>query len=357
MSILQETNRLQGICKPQEGASWASDASHCLPMKLWRSLPFGVSLIDREYRVLECNPIFRSRFEENPEGKTLESLSPKFAQLKPQLARAFETKAPLTTCEVGYPEGARQVLFHCPSDDSLLTIWKEDYLRTSNEDSFSILSHELRTPLNFVTGFASILADEIPGVLNLSQQRYVEKILGGAQRMARLIEGMLDLSQIGKRTAGISLSCCQLGELCQDMLAEYTESAESKGVHLKLGEVQCTPQLLDSKMIRQALGHLIDNAIKFTSKGGSVTVSVREQLNEYRIWVEDTGRGIQPAEVERIFDSYYQANMSTTRPAGGLGIGLALASRIVNAHQGRIGLETSPDVGTLAWFSLPCRLA
>lgn len=357
MSVLKETCGIQENYTPQNGSSWASSVSHCLPMRLWQSLPFGVSLIDQEYRVLECNSIFRERFEENPEGKTLESLSPKFATLKPQFERAFEANAPLTSCEVGYPEGTRQVLFHHPNNDSVLTIWKEDYLRTAHEDCFSILSHELRTPLNFVTGFASILADEIPGVLNLSQRRYIEKILGGAQRMARLIEGMLDLNHAGKRTTGLSLSCCELGSLCQDILEDYGDSATAKGIHLKLGSIQCTPQLLDAKMIRQALGHLLDNAIKFTAQGGAVSISVHETPSESRVCVEDNGRGIHPTEMERIFDSYYQANMSTTRAVGGLGIGLALASRIICAHQGKIGLESSPDIGTLAWFSLPRRLA
>lgn len=353
MSILQETSRLQGRCRPSEVDSWSVETIDCPPMRLWSSFPFGVSLVDRAFCLQDCNEAFRERFSEDPKGKPLESFIEGFDSVKRQFYQVFEGQVPLASCEIGYPDGFPQILFHAPVGDSVLTVWKEDRLRAPHEDCFSILSHELRTPLNFILGFASILSDGISGELNQIQNRYVNNIMSGAQRMAKLIEGMLDLAILGRRSPGLTLQPCLLGDLCREVMEAYAAKAETNGVRLWLGNLQGRPLALDGKLIREAIGHLIDNALKFTPRDGTVAVSVEETSDSLYVKVEDNGVGISPRAIERVFDSYYQADMTTTRQSGGVGIGLTLASRIISAHQGRIGIESSPGQRTLVWFSIP----
>ncbi|MNK52849.1 Non-motile and phage-resistance protein [compost metagenome] len=222
------------------------------------------------------------------------------------------------------------------------------------DDFLSVISHELRTPLNFITGFASILDDEVAGPLNPGQKSYVKKILNGADRMLLQVNNLVEMSRLSAGKLSIQPSYTLYEALVAHVLDVLRPLAENKRIRLDAdvriaGEVR-----LDSQRVTQVVSNLVDNAIKFTPDGGAVTVKAYPMEGMLVTEVSDTGIGIAEEDLPKLFQRFVQLDMTSTRTVGGTGLGLAICKSIVEAHGGHIGVRSEgAGKGSTFWFTLP----
>jgi CheY-like chemotaxis protein len=214
------------------------------------------------------------------------------------------------------------------------------------------MSHELRTPLNAVVGFSELLTEEQYGPLNDRQKRYVNHIRNGGKHLLRLINDILDLSKIEAGRLHLAVETVPVDGCFADVLDTLRSLADKKSQTL-IGQV---PENLnvraDSTRFRQILMNLIGNAIKFTPEGGRIQVSAQPEGDAVRIEVRDSGPGIPPEEQQRIFEAFYRLGQSE-KGTEGTGLGLAITRRLVELHEGQLGIESKPGEGSCFYFTLP----
>jgi signal transduction histidine kinase len=222
------------------------------------------------------------------------------------------------------------------------------------EQFLGILSHELRTPLNAIMGFGSVLDDELFGALSRDQAACVDKILTASDHMLALVNDLLDLSRIQAGQFSLNAEPMDPAEAVAHVLGDQAARAAEKGLTLVDRLPADLPRVLgDAQRVRQIVDNLVTNAVKYTDAGGTVTVSARTEGDAVRVEVRDTGIGIAPEEHARIFDSFTQVDMTSTRKRGGVGLGLSIVKALVEAHGGRLGVESALGAGATFWFTLP----
>jgi signal transduction histidine kinase len=218
------------------------------------------------------------------------------------------------------------------------------------------MSHELRTPLNAILGYGELVADGIYGEVPAPVREVLGRVDASGRHLLGLINDVLDLSKIEAGQLSLALGEYSMQEVAQTVIVSVEALAAEKG--LALG-VDVAPDLPpgrgDQRRLTQVLLNLVGNAIKFTEQGG-VGVQVAAADGAFEISVRDTGPGIAPADQERIFEEFQQADTSTTRPKGGTGLGLAIARRIVALHGGRLWVESVPGEGSTFRFTVPVRV-
>lgn len=226
------------------------------------------------------------------------------------------------------------------------------------KDQFlSTLSHELRAPLNAIYGWATILER---GDLGAEQsRRALQIILRNVNAQVRLIDDLLDLSRVGTGKLRLDVQPVDLRGVIQEGLDSIRPAAEAKGIQLQ--SVLASPGgpvSGDPDRLRQVVWNLLSNAVKFTPKGGRVRIQLQRINSHVEILVSDTGEGIGADLLPHIFDRFRQGDSSSTRPRGGLGLGLALVRSLVELHGGTVFAE-SPGEGRGATFAvqLPVMLA
>ncbi|HBN09008.1 MAG TPA: hypothetical protein DD435_10300 [Cyanobacteria bacterium UBA8530] len=237
---------------------------------------------------------------------------------------------------------------------------KEAMIETLKEtdmlkDQFlSILSHELRTPINSITGYASILEDEVAGSLGEVQHQYLQKILTGADNLMSLVEDLLDISRVQAGKFTVTPRWTDFREVALNVIENLTPLATRRQLIL-LDEVPADlpPVLADARRIGQVLSNLVNNAIKFTPADGKISVRAFLEGATLRCEVKDMGIGITREDIPRLFKRFSQLDMSSTRKAGGTGLGLSIANAIIEAHGGKIGVESEVGKGSAFWFSIP----
>jgi signal transduction histidine kinase len=203
-----------------------------------------------------------------------------------------------------------------------------------------IISHELKTPLNFVTGFSSLLADEVLGPLSDRQAGAMQKVLTGAQRLDMLINELLDANKLQAGKLSVAIERVHLQRLVADLFEEMQPAFRLKEVALTCAE-DCPPYVLaDPQRLHQVLRNLLSNAVKFTPAGGSVRL-------------EDTGIGIPDGAIGQLFQPFYQVDSTSTRPYGGTGLGLSIVKSLVELMGGEVGVESRVGQGSTFWFTLP----
>lgn len=222
------------------------------------------------------------------------------------------------------------------------------------DEFLSTLSHELRTPINAITGFGSILEDGVAGEMTPLQRRYLGRILGASDHLLDLVNQLLDVAYIQSGKLCLRVTMASFGDLVRDVESMWDGPASTKNVDIRV-EVPEAPLALacDPGRIRQVLANLVGNALKFTPEGGTIEVRALRVADFVRCEVADTGIGIPQDAQDRIFDRFVQVDMSDTRPADGLGLGLFITKALVHAHQGRIGVRSTDGAGSTFWFELP----
>lgn len=224
------------------------------------------------------------------------------------------------------------------------------------KDQFlSILSHELRTPINIITGFGSILDDEIPGPLSSEQHEFLRKMLGAADSLLKLVNDLLDMTRIQAGRFQLFVETMDFAQVVRSVIQNLTPLANQK--HQKLIDAVSAniPMMQgDAQRIGQVLSNLIGNAIKFTQDGGTIEIRARVEGSNLVCEVADNGMGIAPENLPKLFQRFSQLDMSNTRRIGGTGLGLSISKALIEAHGGTIS-ASSPglNLGTTLRFTLP----
>ncbi|NOZ29498.1 MAG: response regulator [Chloroflexi bacterium] len=218
------------------------------------------------------------------------------------------------------------------------------------------ISHELRTPLNLIVGFTEMMAQspEYYGApLPPSYMRDLSIVHRNACHLQTLVNDVLDLARIEAAQMSLLPEEVDPAVLVQEAVNTARSLVETRGLSLHVRIEPGLPRIwVDSTRIRQVLFNLLNNAARFTEQG-SVTVGVRKEAGNILFWVADTGVGIAPEDISRIFEEFRQADGSTRRRHGGAGLGLAISKRFVEMHGGRIWVESEVGKGSTFYFSLP----
>jgi signal transduction histidine kinase len=218
------------------------------------------------------------------------------------------------------------------------------------------MSHELRTPLNAILGYGEMMADGIYGELPSAAKEVLGRVDASGRHLLGLINDVLDLSKIEAGQLTLALAEYSMEEVARTIIVSVEALAAEKSLVLGLDVAPDLPTGHgDQRRLTQVLLNLVGNALKFTEEGG-VGVHVTAADGMFAISVRDTGPGIAPADQERIFEEFQQADTSTTRPKGGTGLGLAIARRIVALHGGRLWVESVPGEGATFRLTVPVRV-
>jgi signal transduction histidine kinase/CheY-like chemotaxis protein len=218
------------------------------------------------------------------------------------------------------------------------------------DEFLATLSHELRTPLTSLLGWASVLRDaqSEPALL----REGVEAIDRNARMQAQLIDDLLDVSRIVSGKLHLDVRPLDISSVIKAAIDVVRPAADAKGILLEyVAEPGVGAISADSARLHQVVWNLLSNAVKFTPQGGRISVYVKQAGSHAQVTVRDTGQGIHPEFLPRVFDRFRQADSSTTRTFGGLGLGLAVVRHLVELHGGVVSAE-SEGVGKGATFSV-----
>jgi PAS domain S-box-containing protein len=214
------------------------------------------------------------------------------------------------------------------------------------------MSHELRTPLTAIIAYGELLRDE--RVTEAKRTEFLEIITDQGHRLLQLIDDLLDLSKLESGKMQLNLEQADLSEIVVSAVETIRPTAEKKGLEIVMESAPNLPRVhIDTKRIRQVCWNILCNAVKFTDAGGKITVSCMDSGEELLVRISDTGVGIRPEDIERIFDRFAQVDSSATRSHGGAGLGLDLVRRFVNLHSGRVWVESVYGQGSTFFFTLP----
>jgi len=222
---------------------------------------------------------------------------------------------------------------------------------------YHTLCHELKTPLTSVREFASLVRDGVAGPLTAEQIDYLDEALLACDHLTRHVNDLVDITRMETGKLGCRREPGDVGSIVQHCVHGYVAEAGAREIRLLCEVRDGLPRAeIDETRIGQVMANLLSNALKFTSAGGSVRVTVGPWSLDPE-WIEvvvtDTGRGIEAKQLARIFDRLYQVSESDWSTQGGLGLGLHISREIVRMHGGRISAESAPGHGTRFAFTLP----
>jgi signal transduction histidine kinase/CheY-like chemotaxis protein len=232
--------------------------------------------------------------------------------------------------------------------------------RRIKEDFVARVSHELRTPLNMILGFSEVMmkspqlyGDSIPPAMLAD----IDAILRNSQHLSRLVDDILDLSQVEAGRMALSKEWTDVPVVMDEAISAVKGLYDSKGLYLRQQVCEPLPPIFcDCTRIRQVLINLLGNAARFTEQGG-VQVEARLEGGAVILSVQDTGPGIDPSEQKRIFEPFHQVDGLLRRHKGGTGLGLTISKQFVEMHGGKMWLESTPGLGASFFFSLPAQLS
>ncbi len=232
-----------------------------------------------------------------------------------------------------------------------ITTQKE--LERMKSNFLSVVSHELRTPLHAIKGFVNIILMGKTGPITEVQRDFLETVQEQTNNLERLIADLLEFSRLESGRVTLRLQPVDIPVVIEAVVDKLALSAQSAGVTL----INHTPDdiatiMADPWRLEQVVTNLVDNAIKFTPSGGSVTVAAEDIGDFIQVSVSDTGIGIPHEQQERIFDRFYQVDSGANRQYKGTGLGLTICRHIVEHHRGRIWVESEPGQGATFHFTV-----
>jgi two-component system phosphate regulon sensor histidine kinase PhoR len=235
-------------------------------------------------------------------------------------------------------------------------ITQERVIDEMKSDFISLVSHELRTPLTSILGFSSYMLTGRMGEVADTQKTALESIHRQAKRLSAIISDFLDVSRIESGKIEMRKDTVPIDMVAGRVIEDLRPQAAEKQIHVSAQSHEGPYPLValgDEQRIAQVFTNLVGNALKFTDPDGSVDIHVSRNNGELLCKVVDTGCGIPPDELDRVFDRFYQVEKVVTRKTGGTGLGLAIVKNIVEAHGGRIWIESQLGKGTEVTFTLP----
>lgn len=233
-------------------------------------------------------------------------------------------------------------------------VTKEREVERMRRDFVANVSHELRTPLSYLQGYAEAALDGI-GQNPEAQRKYVEIILDETLRLRRLVTDLLDLSQLEAGRLPLAREPLALTALLDRVKFKMEGVAQEKGIKVGIAAQHSLPLVIaDEDRVEQVVINLVDNAIRHTPSGGLVTIGGRTHPESNELWISvtDTGEGIPPDELERVWERFYKVDKARTRSVG-TGLGLAIVRNIILAHGGQVRASSKPGEGSTFSFSLP----
>jgi two-component system phosphate regulon sensor histidine kinase PhoR len=259
----------------------------------------------------------------------------------PGPGRSFELRvSPLAGGSPEEPAGALILFFDVTRLEALERVRRE---------FVADVSHELRTPLTSIKAFVeSLIEDRL--VDREESLRFLEIVGKHADRMGALIDDLTDLSLIETGAVALDLAPLDAWEVAHDVLAQFAFRADAAGVETRLDLPSPFPLIADQRRLEQVLVNLVDNAIKFNTRGGFVRIAGGVIEGRPRITVEDTGVGIPPEALEQVFHRFFRADKARSRELGGTGLGLAIVKHLMRLHDGQVSVVS--ELGRGATFTL-----
>ena len=226
-------------------------------------------------------------------------------------------------------------------------------LERVRRDFVANVSHEFKTPLTAIQGFAETL---LAGAMDDPQHRvrFLQIILEHSRRLARLTDDLLELSKMDADRLALEVDRLSASQLVQSCVETTQRVANEKHLRFSINLPQCLPDVAaDRRRIAEVLQNLLDNAIQYTPAGGEIVVSASAGGQEVTFTVSDTGIGIPQVDQPRIFERFYRVDVARSREVGGTGLGLSIAKHLVEAHGGRIWVESEVGRGSQFHFTVP----
>lgn len=329
------------------------------------SMVEGVCVLDGEGRVLWVNPSAEKLFNVQSKEATGKRLAEVFRQpeLESMIGQVLQQRKPLVQ-EVGIVGPVQQTMSFqiAPCEGGAggasIVVVAQDVsdvrkLESMRRDFVANVSHELKTPLTSIKGLVETL---LSGALedSANNRRFVALIEEDAARLTRLIDDLLELSQIESKATPLRLQPVALRQFFEELEARFRNQLDAKGVFWDLKVPTGTPLVeADPDRLRQIFVNLFDNAIKFNKPNGRVTVSADADAAWVRITVADTGAGIPESDLPRIFERFYRVDKARSRELGGTGLGLAIVKHLIELHHGRIDVVSRSGEGSAFTVTLP----
>jgi CheY-like chemotaxis protein len=217
------------------------------------------------------------------------------------------------------------------------------------------MSHELRTPLNAIIGFAELLYDGQVDPMSTQHKEFLGDILTSGRHLLQLINDVLDLAKVEAGKLDFRPETIDIGRVIEEVISITRTTAAAKRINVAADhDPTVTKVVLDPARFKQVAYNYLSNALKFTPDGGQVTVRIRaDGESAFRLEIEDTGVGIQPADLGRLFVEFQQLDAGASKRHQGTGLGLALTRRLVEAQGGSVGVRSTPGSGSVFYAILP----
>ncbi|MEI6847616.1 MAG: ATP-binding protein [Chlorobiaceae bacterium] len=219
----------------------------------------------------------------------------------------------------------------------------------------STVSHQLRTPLTSLRMSIHLLLEERVGQLNEKQEDLLVAAREETERLVNILDDLLDIHRIESGKANLHISPVSPFRISIEGIEPFLVTSRDKGVSIENTTPEGLPEILaDPDSLRHVFANLLSNALRFTSPGGSVTISATENQEGIRFSVADTGTGISPEHVEHLFEQFYRVPGQDDK--SGIGLGLSIVKEIIEAHGGQVGAESDSGKGTVFWFTIPMKM-
>ncbi|MCK4947884.1 MAG: HAMP domain-containing protein [Candidatus Aureabacteria bacterium] len=332
------------------------------------SMAEGVIMIDERGEVVVLNPQARRMLGFGPDAEVARKMLDEKMKVfgLDKVLEEFQSKVEAVTKEITIPHDGGAIL-HCDISPVkslegkiigivtiLRDITREKEIDNMKTEFISTVSHELRTPLTTMKEFTAIISDEIPGKLTEGQREYVDIIKGNIDRLARLINNLLDISKIESGRAEFKRTLVNITDLANSIIFVLKPEIKEKHIEIKtLLPDSAVNIYADPDKIIQVFTNLIENAIKFTPENGKITVEIKDTKKEIKCSVDDTGTGIAPEDIGKLFDKFQQFGRVPGAGGKGTGLGLSITKELVEAHNGRIWADSRPGRGSKFTFILP----
>jgi two-component system phosphate regulon sensor histidine kinase PhoR len=329
------------------------------------SMQEGVLVLDEKSRMLLVNPALRATLSlgADAEGRAALELI-RNADLQSILERAQTGPGSVTgEIETTGPKARRLLVHAAPlpylnrKPQGLLAVFVDvseiRRLETLRKDFVANVSHELRTPITAVRSAVDTLRHTLardPG----ASERFVDIIDRNAQRLGALVEDLLDLSRIESKEYRPEAAPVSLRAVSEQVLALLRPRIDEKGIEVANDiPADLPPARADRKGLEQVFTNLLDNAVKYCGAGTRVRLRAAHDEGELRVEIADSGPGIEPRHLPRLFERFYRVDSGRSRDMGGTGLGLSIVKHLVEAMTGTIGVDSTPGRGATFWFTLP----
>lgn len=234
-------------------------------------------------------------------------------------------------------------------------ITEQKEIETMQRDFVSIVSHELRSPLTAIKGFAKTLLQRDEELPHRSRIEFLRTVNDQADRLARLVEDLLQVSRIDARRLRVEQGEVDVAEMVKELKAQFSTKWQGREILL---EAPGRPlAFADRRKLEEVLINLIDNAVKYSAAPEPVTVRIAEERGRVEVRVEDLGFGIAPEDAANLFQKFQRISTPATRDIGGTGLGLYIVKGLVEAHGGSVWVESAPGAGSCFGFTLPASAA